>query len=677
MNTLPIITIDFETYYDSKRKDPDLAPDGYSLKKMTTEEYVRHPWFETMGVAVKMGDSPTVWLNEEQFWKLVSTVDWSKVAVLCHHTHFDGLVLSHHYGVQPALWLDTLSMARALHAHESRLSLDALLKFYKAPIQKGDFATKMDGVHRADMTPEEYKAYGEYSTDDADGTHYLFKQMDPKFPELELKVIDMTIRMFTEPQFVADEEMLADFYERENLRRAELYERLGLTKKSFTSGEKFAQLLRDRGIEPPMKKSPKWEDGTNEKWIYAFAKTDPAMQMLLEDEDDEVRWLCEARISAKSTLDVSRTARFMKLGAGGQAMPVYLAYCAAHTHRWGGGDKMNWQNLRRVNKKKPDQGVIKRSIMAPEGSLVVRADSSQIEARGNAWFCGHHELCDTFARGEDVYSKVASTLYGRHVDRSREADFIAGFVGKTCTLGLGYGMGYYKAAMEFMKGALGGPPLVFKQADMDTLGVDPTKFLKNKSKIKQVEEMPSRLTFPDRLLHCIVTDHIVRKWRAANGPIMDMQVYLNDWVIPAMAAGDELKIGPRGCVVVEKDALLMPNGLRLHYHGLKQEKTPEGSEWKYEIEPGRWTKLYGGLLLENIIQCLSRIIVGLQALYINASGYGVRTLTHDEVVTIVRNEVAQEALDFLIGAMALKPDWAQGWPLAAEGGYHLRYGDAK
>lgn len=671
-----IVTIDFETFYDSKARDEVLAPNGYTLKKMTTEEYVRHPWFDVIGVSVKVGDGPSQWMEERDFAKFTAAVDWSTVSILAHHTHYESLILEHYYGVRPARWLDTLSMARALHAHETRLDLGSLLKFYDAPVTKGDYPAQMDGVRRDQMNSEQFKQYGEYAGGDTDGTYYLFKQMAEVFPDRELDVIDMTIRMFSEPEFVADEEMLVDFFERENQRRAELYARLGVDKKSFTSGEKFAQLLRDKDIEPGMKKSPKWEDGTNEKWIYAFAKTDPWMQMMLEDEDDEVRWLCEARVAARSTLDVSRTGRFIKLGANGQPMPVYLVYCAAHTHRWGGGDKMNWQNLRRVNKKKPDQGVIKRSVMATKGKVVARADSSQIEARGNAWFCGQEDLVLQFQNGEDVYSKLATEIYGRHVDRSRDADFIPGFVGKTCTLGLGYGMGWYKLAMEFMKGALGGPPVVFKQSDLDELGVDPSAFLRHKGKVEQVKDMPSRLTFPDRLMHSVACDHIVNKWRRKNQKITAMQQYLNDTIIPAMSTGEEIYFGPGGCLRTEKDAILMPNGLRLHYHGLRQVRGETGSEWKYQIAPGQWTKIYGGLLLENIIQCLSRILIGLQALLINTK-YKVRTLTHDEIVTVVSEVEAEEAMEYLIMVMGLKPNWATGWPLAAEGGYNIRYGDAK
>ena len=47
---MDLITIDFETYYD---KD-------FSLSKLTTEEYIRDPRFEVIGVAVKVNNGPTV-----------------------------------------------------------------------------------------------------------------------------------------------------------------------------------------------------------------------------------------------------------------------------------------------------------------------------------------------------------------------------------------------------------------------------------------------------------------------------------------------------------------------------------------------------------------------------------------------------------------------------------------
>ena len=111
-----IITLDFETEFD----------DDYTLKKMTTEAYVRDPRFRAHGCGIKGSGKHTWWLNEPEFRDWTTKQDWSQIAALCHHAHFDGLILSHHYGVRPALWLDTLSMARALIGNHLSVSLESL-----------------------------------------------------------------------------------------------------------------------------------------------------------------------------------------------------------------------------------------------------------------------------------------------------------------------------------------------------------------------------------------------------------------------------------------------------------------------------------------------------------------------------------------------------------------------
>ena len=52
---MDIITLDFETYYDQ----------DYSLFKMTTEEYVRDPRFQIIGLSVKVNNGETAWLSGE------------------------------------------------------------------------------------------------------------------------------------------------------------------------------------------------------------------------------------------------------------------------------------------------------------------------------------------------------------------------------------------------------------------------------------------------------------------------------------------------------------------------------------------------------------------------------------------------------------------------------------
>ena len=518
---MDIITLDFETYY----------ADDYTLSKLSTEEYVRDSRFEMIIVSIKVNDALAFWVMEDDFRRFCAETDWSQTTLVAHHAHFDGLILAHHFGVRPAFWLDTLSMARVVDGPKAGNSLRDLCIRHGVGY-KMDYILNAKNKRLADFTRDELHKYGEYCCNDSDRTYDLAQIFLPHIPEAELRLIDVTVRMFTEPVFVGDQAKLADAVTTEKARKVELYRRVGglcdhcegagcdkceqtgVSKKLFSSSDKFADVLRAFDVEPPMKVSPAAAKKGETGYIYAFAKSDPGMQELLEDDREEIRFLAEARIASKSTILETRAQRFLGAAQRG-AMPVYLKYGAAHTWRFGGGDKTNWQNMTSHNAKRPEMAVLKQSVMAPPGHMVVRADASQIEARFTAWLAGQDDLVAAFAAGRDVYSEFAGeSLYMRPVDRKNNpADFIPGQLGKVSILGMGFGMGWFKFALELLKGMLGAPPIQFTEADLETLQVNPSRFLNNPKKIKPVEAMISRLDMSDRLIHCAVADEIVQRYR--------------------------------------------------------------------------------------------------------------------------------------------------------------------
>jgi DNA polymerase bacteriophage-type len=119
-------------------------------------------------------------------------------------------------------------------------------------------------------------------------------------------------------------------------------------------------------------------------------------------------------------------------------LPIPLKYYGAHTGRWAGSDKVNFQNLPSRDKKKK---TLKNAVIAPEGYMVINCDSSQIEARVLAWLAGQDDVVKAFAEGRDVYSEFATKIYKKPISK---ANPIERFVGKTCILGLGYGTGALK-----------------------------------------------------------------------------------------------------------------------------------------------------------------------------------------------------------------------------------------
>lgn len=435
---MEIITIDWETYY---AKD-------YSLTKLTTEEYIRSPMFEAIMLGIRMpdGEQRLIEGTHEEIQYQLEGIEWGRYAVLAHNTMFDGAILAWRFGIKPAVWLDTLSMARAMFGLKGN-SLALLASRYNLH-EKGTYVVNMMGKRRNDMSPDEFKQYADYCLHDVELCHQLFTLMSQgwydlesvdmrhPFPIRELELIDRLIRMYTEPSLLLNQAKLEKHLEGVIKRKEALLAACAVEKDLLMSNPKFADLLQALGVAPPMKIS-----ATTGKLTFAFAKTDPGMKDLLEHPDERVQVLAAARMGVKSTLEETRTNRFIDIAKRGGYFPIPLKYSAARTHRLGGMDKINLQNLPARGK---DAKRLKKAIEPPPGYIVINSDSSNIEARMLAWLAEQEDLVSDFANKVDVYSKMASRIYNREVNRKRKEvvdgkeiypDEAEGFVGKTCLAG--------------------------------------------------------------------------------------------------------------------------------------------------------------------------------------------------------------------------------------------------
>jgi DNA polymerase I-like protein with 3'-5' exonuclease and polymerase domains len=415
-----VITIDFETYYSQQ----------FSLSKVTTEEYIRSSRFETIGIAVKVNDEETQWFSgtKLKIKKWLSQFPWDDAITVAHNAMFDMAILSWVFDIHPVRIADTLSMLRAIDGPDAGNSLAKAVERYGLG-EKGTEVINALGKRRLDFTPDELKRYGEYCINDVELTHKLFHVLlETGFPMIELKLIDLTINMFTEPVLTLDKQVLTNHLSIVRNAKDDLLSKAMIGKDQLMSNGQLAELLRGIGVEPPTKISAK-----TGKEAFAFAKSDEAFKELLEHENPVVQAIVAARLGVKSTLEESRTERFIQIAERG-ALPVPLRYYAAHTGRWGGDDKVNLQNL-------PRKSELKKSMLAPEGYMFIDCDSSQIEARTLAWLAGQHDLVAAFDAGEDVYKIMASSIYGVPIDEVTDPQR---FVGKTTILGAGYGMGAAK-----------------------------------------------------------------------------------------------------------------------------------------------------------------------------------------------------------------------------------------
>jgi DNA polymerase len=550
---------------------------------------------------------------------------------------FDGAILSWRYGVKPKGWLDTMSMGRALHGVDQSVSLASMAVRY-AVGEKGTEVMNAVGVGREFFSPDALAKYGAYCRNDVELTYNIFQHMMLSgFPKGELKLIDLTLSMFIHPVLKLDTEALkahlADTVAQKKAHLVSALQAVGKqdlavkhilgdeetqaeVRKTLMSNVQFATMLKGLDVEAPTKISP-----TTGKLTLALAKNDEAFKELLEHEDPRVQALCAARIGTKSTLEETRTQRFMDISKRG-AFPVPLRYYAAHTGRWGGTDSVNLQNL---PSRGANAGKLKKAILAPEGYVFIDADSSSIEARTLAWESGQDDLVKAFANGEDVYKIMAAAIYGTTVDKVTDG---GRFVGKTTILGAGYGMGAAK----------------FK-AQLKTFGLDI-----DEGESKRVIET-YRNTYP----------MIPVLWRESQE------------AIKCMMRGMTMKLGKDGLLTVNEKGILLPNGLHIYYNGLAEVIENDKRQFTYQTRNGP-NKIYGGKVVENFTQAIARCIIGDQMLKI-AKRYKVVLTVHDAIGIVARQEEADEARAYVESCMRWVPSWAEGLPVNCESGMGLSYGD--
>ena len=406
-----MITYDFETYYDR----------DYSLKKCTMEEYIRSPQFQVIGVSVKKDEEDIRWItgSHEEIKSALEALHLENETVIAHNAAFDCAILNWVFGIRPKFIIDTMSMLRPIIGiYPQGVSLRAAAEFFGIG-HKGDEIYNTVGKRLEDFTAEELQRFGEYCRNDVALTWELWKILRDMFPIKELYLIDLVIRMFTEPVLRINVKKLEKHYAEVVARKQAIIDKVGHDNRdAFMSNDKFAELLREHGVEPPTKISEK-----TGKEAYAFAKTDRGMQALLEHPDEFVRALASARLGLKSTIEETRTETFIQIGKRG-TFPIQLNYFGAvNTGRFSGGGQTNPQNL-------PRGGVLREALEAPDGYTIVACDSSNVEARTLAWLAGEVSLLEAFKRGEDVYSNFASKVYGHPVNKHDNPT--ERFVGKTC-----------------------------------------------------------------------------------------------------------------------------------------------------------------------------------------------------------------------------------------------------
>lgn len=675
---------DFETYYDS----------DYTLKKLTTEAYVRDPRFESICFCGYFPyTKPVRFVNlfgHDNIKRWMDEQDWSRIDFVAHHCQFDGLILSHHYNVYPRQLGCTLSMARTQSRERigSALSLQKLSeKLGKQPKTVNYAAFK--GIRPAAFSPSMADNLMAECLDDCFICYAVFKDfIDNQFPIAELEIIDLTMKMFTTPKLRGDVDAFHQMAGAEIERKNAILAELGVTREQLGSNTTFQKILEDLGVEVGMKKGAKGP-------IPAIAKTDEFMQELLENDDEYIAELASARLQIKSNITETRAARMAAIASRG-AIPIYLRYCGAHTTRWSGGDKQNSQNFKR-------KGSLRSGILAPVGHKLIIIDYDQIECRFVLRLAAQQDQLDIFRQGRDIYKETAARLYQVPVEEVTDAQ--RGF-GKLLVLSCGFGAGDRTIQRTAANGAYGAPlKITIAQA-----GTAKKLYREINNKVKRL------WVWGNSVLECMLNEYR-DKYQKKD---------IEDNNYPYLK---EFEDSVAGLFKIEGKKIILPNGLVLDYSSLAyhpeqadqhvelvdnnimdakkdllkattQTAINEITDYIKEMEEqkergtgllgnklfinGEWvkagrltvkhnhveTRIYGGKFIQNIVEGLHRNVVSDAMLAVKrdprVQHVHLVLQGHDELVYICPDELVDDTVPILEHHMVNSQGWLTDMPLSVK-----------
>lgn len=599
---MDVLVLDFETFYDKE----------YSLSKLTTEEYINDPRFEVIGIAVKRNDEATQWFSgtHQQTKTWLMQFNWTDSMAVMHNAIFDAAILSWVFDIKPKAVICTLCMGRALLDVSVGGSLAKISEHYQIG-EKGTEVLNALGKRRIDFTPGELASYAGYCVNDVELTYKIFHKMLPSFSKTELKLIDITIKMYSEPKLLLDIPMLNEHLREVRDQKERLLEECAIDKDDLMSNPKFAAVLETFGVAVPTKISAR-----TGKESYAFAKTDEGFKALQDHPDPRVQAIVAARLGTKSTIEETRTERFIAIAERMRTLPVPLKYYGARTGRWAASDSINMQNIPRGSK-------LKEAIYAPSGYVIVGADLSNIELRVGLWLAGQMDKLKLLQDGVDLYKDFASSVFSVPYD---EVTKDQRFIGKTSQLSLIFSVGAGKLQAAIKAGS----------------GVDI-----GEAEAKRIVAM-YRSEYAE----------VAAIWREG------------ERVIDAINSDGYMTFGHRGLLEVEgRTGVKLPSGLHLQFHALHKRPTDTGgAEWVFLKARNIWDRLYGGKVFQGSVQSIARCVAGEAIVRVNKR-YPVLLCIHDSIYCLVPESEAEAGSAFLNESLTIAPDWLPGIVLGAEGGW--------
>ena len=649
---------------------------------------------------------------------------------------FDRLVMKHCWGVdiKPRNTIDT--MIRAFR-HALPGSLDALCdvlgvsadnakdKRGKALIQRFSKPTPKNYKIRrytAETHPDEWALFIKYAVSDITAMREVFHKL-PRWgnSEFEDRVLELD-QLINDRGFKVDVALAEAAIEAVEQHKAQLQEEAQRKYGGSLTGKDFLPILRE--LAPAHR-------------IHNAQKSTLNDLLADDDLPDDARTIIEMRLGAASTASTKYNPLLLGRSSDDRRRGCLQYGGAKRTLRWAGKgfqpqnlargyyhddelDKgisalLKGRAHRRFDVAKLTASTVRSCIIPEAGHKFVVADYSNVEGRGLAWLAGEETALDTFRAGLDIYCVTAGKMFGMDPDDIKKNFKEIRQIGKACELGLGY-EGGVGAFVTFAKNL--GLDLIEMAKTMDGTFPDhiwsATARGYEWARIQEAKRPPHPGEKDDRPSYILdkkvwrTCDAIKRMWRESHPETVAFWRDLKDGILAAVRnpgrefwAGAHLrKNGERAIRIwrtVETDSsgrkvpgwwlcMELPSGRILSYPGIGVSVTKETDEdgrvntnvrIKYQGEnqlTRQWTTLYthGGKACENIVQALCRDLLAYAMINVEGGGYPIVLSVHDELVceTPDTPEYTVAELEKLMCAL---PEWAEGFPLVAEGSEMYRY----
>ena len=716
--------LDFETFSEA------------DLKKVGSYAYAEHPTTEVLICTYAFDDEPVrVWDCTDgsdmpgdlhrALRRLVKPN--SRIKMVWHNgSMFDRLIMKHCWGfdIPVSNTIDTMIWA---FRHALPGSLDALCEVLgvsadnakdkrgKALIQRFSKPTPKNYKIRrytAETHPDEWALFIKYAVSDITAMREVFHKL-PRWgnSEFEDRVLELD-QLINDRGFKVDVALAEAAIEAVEKHKAQLQEEAQRKYGGSLTGKDFLPILRE--LAPAHR-------------IHNAQKS--TLNDLLADDDlpDDARTIIEMRLGAASTASTKynplllgrssddrrrgciqyggakRTLRFA--GKGFQPQNLARGYYHDDELDKGIAALLKGRAHRRFDVAKLTASTVRSCIIPEAGHKFVVADYSNVEGRGLAWLAGEDDLIEVFVNGVDVYKKLASTVFNvAYDDVTKDQRQIA----KAMVLGLGYAGGV-GAFVTFAKNL--GLDLNDMARTLDGTFPDhiwaATARGYEWARIQEAKRPPRTGEKDDRPSYILdkkvwrICDALKRMYREANPAIVQFWRDIEDAAMAAIRnPGKEFTAGPRGVKFsrnVETDnngnkvagwwlRMTLPSGRVMSYPGVGLSVSKETDEdgkvstnvrIKYQGEnqlTRQWgfQYTYSGKLVENCTQALCRDLLANALLNVEANGYPIVLHVHDEIICETP-DLPEYNVAELERLMCTLPEWAEGFPLVAEGQELKRY----